>query len=166
MGCGKKYPTVCSYLQKITAFYSIFYFDKVMPYWVRSSSEFLHITWKTQKIVISLQQYDRSPQNLARWRRTRMWSVWLLKISILTFQDGGQPPSWKLTNCNISWWCKIGRSTYRPSTVFSFCVAHFNGRHTWETLCHISWRSVVLLQRCRNFHVFPGKCKNSLDDRA
>jgi len=163
MGCGKKYPTVCSYLQKITAFYSIFYFDKVMPYWVRSSSEFLHITWKTQKIVISLQQYDWSPQNLARWRRTRMWSVWLLNFNI---------PRWRTAAI-----LKIDKLQYLM--MMQNWSLNVSAVHRIQFLCRpLKWAThlrdivpyfveiIVLLQRCRNFHVFPEKCKNSLDDRA
>jgi len=41
---------------------------------------FLHFTRITWKIAISLQQYDRSPQNLTWWCTICLWSGWLLKI--------------------------------------------------------------------------------------
>ena len=64
-------PIVCLYLRNTTQCYSVIYnFDNVMPYEGRPSSEFLHFTRKTWKIAMSLQQYDLSPQNLARWCTT------------------------------------------------------------------------------------------------
>jgi len=51
---------------------------------------FLHFTIKQQIIVISLQQYDQSPQNLVQWCRTYLWCA--------------QPPSWYLL------WCRTGLS--------------------------------------------------------
>ena len=68
-------------LREIIIFYSITSkSDKAMPYWARSSSEFLHFPRKKSKIAISLRQYELSPQNSARRCTTCLWIAWLLKF--------------------------------------------------------------------------------------
>ena len=66
---------------------------------------------KRKKITMSLQQYDRSAQNLTWWR-----SAWLFKILMSKFPDIGQLPSWKSINGNILWWCRtvLSKRMSRP----------------------------------------------------
>jgi len=97
------------YVCKVTRFYSIiFNFDKVMLYEVRSSTGVLHFTWKTRKSAMSLQQHDRSPQNLTRWCRTRVSSAPPIKNFILKIKYGGRPISLRdpfriiIRYCNLS----------------------------------------------------------------
>ena len=86
------------------------YFDKVML----SANMLSAIFWwiftfqlkSPKNCEISATAYELFPQNWTHWRRSYFWTLkcTLLKISILNFQDGGPPPSWKSKNCNISWW--------------------------------------------------------------
>ena len=95
-------------------------------------------TFQTRKIAtysrtVYLRQFDRSPQNLARWCRALVlfkwqplcpacfyfyankrrwwwcyWSTQPLKISIPKIQHGGPPPCWKSENRDMWWWSRKG----------------------------------------------------------
>ena len=73
---------------------------------MRLSSVFLHFTQETEKIAISLQQFDRSPQiffmmtqNVSQVRRP-------LKF-VLKIQDGGRPIRLRGPFCIIMRYCNL-----------------------------------------------------------
>jgi len=147
---------------QITKYYSVVSnFDEVMPYWARSSSEFLHFTRRRKNCDICATvgpisaKFNTMAQNV-------FWST-ALKISILKLQDGEQQPSWKSKNCNIWWWYRTGLSNVTAVRHLGFLKWIFNGRHTRDArstwACQILWRSIVLLQRYRNLSRFLVRCK-------
>ena len=91
---------------------------------------------------------DRSPQNLAQWRRTCLWTAWL-KDPISKIQDG----SCKLKHHDISRWFRTGRLWYVGFLKVNFLTADALERRS--TSSHqMSWKSVILLQRHRNLSRF------------
>jgi len=109
---------------------------------------FLHFTIKQQIIVISLQQYDQSPQNLVQWCRTYLWCA--------------QPPSWYLL------WCRTGLSGVSAVCYLGFYKLNFSWqvhlRDMFRIIIPNFVQTVIWLQRYRNFCIFLVNCENSIDD--
>jgi len=99
------------------------YFDKVML----SANTLRAIFWwiftfhrKARKIAKSLQQHTSYFHKIEHTDADRILKCMLLKISILNFQDGGPPPSWKSKNCNISWWWRTCLSSLSAVRLLGF----------------------------------------------
>ena len=91
--------------------------------------------WKITKIVISLQRFDRSVQNLVRWCKMGLLIARPLKIEFhkSKMADGRrfknsyiilsqQPFDWFLFN--LAWWCMLVPRAWRKFQIFNFLQSY------------------------------------------
>ena len=108
-GADKKYHVkVFGTISPTTGNFNIKFYAATVYSCIRKITNFYSIIFNFDKNAISLQQYDLqvSPQNLARWCRTRLLSTSPVKL-ILTIQDGEQPIRLRDPFCIIMKYCKF-----------------------------------------------------------
>lgn len=159
-------PLVCSCLCKITKFYSVI-FNKVMPYQVQSSTEFLHFPEKCEKLWYR----SNSTTDLHKiWRddTERVSEVCRpLKNFILKSKMVDRQYAWE-THTVSSGDIAIRQFPRWRLSSWNFKIEMFNSQSLQRHVLHYHIKFCGDCLNCCSdiafFRVFQLECKNSLDD--